>query len=500
MIMELHTVTQVTKQLKITKRTLQHYEELGLIKATKKEGYAYRMYDTTTILRIQQILVLRKLRIPLKQISELLQSNDAAAAMEMFAHKLSEIEDEINALSTIRNVIEAFVEQLNVNAKLDLLDDEYLLNVVNSMKPSKTKFNEIKEIVSMENLLQANKTMDILTDKDVRIVYLPPATVASLHFVGNDEEGRIPEEQGKDLIRAFIENLAKVKPDFRHYGFNHLVDDKHGYEQWFTIPEDMELPAPFVKKQFQGGVYGAYALRTWYNEWDLLINWAHNHQKYEVAPGNLGVTFLEEHLNDMGKYVTPNVQSDLQIDLLIPLKEKSSEWPDALGLIKDSEAKCGYKASLIEKKSFTLFGHGYTPGENDYGAHFFKQLADDGRLERMKSALKPNTPIMVFHYWQSGYCIAVGAAIQDAADKDYLKSAVMEVKKTIPKKRWLQFEMTMEDHSKQEKWDLFQLANKLGYQFDNSAGNFAVYPCRELEVTKENKNEPFYFWFPVRPL
>ena len=498
--MELYTVTQVTKQLNITKRTLGHYEELGLITSTKKEGYAYRMYDAFTILRIQQILVLRKLRIPLKQIAKVLQSDDAAEALEIFENKLVEIEDEINALSTIRNVIESFIQRLNVNAKLELLDDKYLLGIVNSIKLSKAKFNEVKELTSMENLLQANKTLDKLTDKDVRIVYQPPATVASLHFVGNDEEGRVPEEQGKDIIAAFIKNLVKIKPDFRHYGFNHLVDDKHGYEQWFTIPDDMEIPEPFVKKQFPGGVYGAYALRTWDNEWDLLMDWANNNKKYEIASNDLGAGLLEEHLNAMGQYVLPNVQSDLQIDLLVPLKEKSSEWPDALGYITDSETKCGYKTSLIEKKSFTMFGHKYVAGENDYGVGFFKQLADDGRLERMKSALKPNTPIIVFHYWQSGYCIAVGAAIQDAADKGYFKSEAMNVKKTIPKKRWLQFEMTMEEHSKQEKWDLFQLANKLGYKFDNSAGNFAVYPCRELEVTEENKDEPFYFWFPVRPL
>ena len=41
--MELRTVTQVTRQLNITKRTLQHYEELGLITSTKKDDYAYRI-------------------------------------------------------------------------------------------------------------------------------------------------------------------------------------------------------------------------------------------------------------------------------------------------------------------------------------------------------------------------------------------------------------------------------------------------------------------------
>ena len=155
--MELRTVTQVTKQLGITKRTLQHYEQLGLISFTKKEDYAYRMYDVATIVRIQQILVLRKLRIPLKQIAKVLRTNSATDALKMFENKLDEIDGEINALSTIRGAIESFVERLNVTAKLELLDDESVLEIVNSIELSKTKFNEEKELILMENLNQVKK-------------------------------------------------------------------------------------------------------------------------------------------------------------------------------------------------------------------------------------------------------------------------------------------------------------------------------------------------------
>ena len=45
-----------------------------------------------------------------------------------------------------------------------------------------------------------------------------------------------------------------------------------------------------------------------------------------------------------------------------------------------------------------------------------------------------------------------------------------------------------------------ELAPKLGYTFDYSAGFIGVHLCRELEVNEANKDKLFYFWFPVRPL
>ena len=82
--MEAITVSAVTRQLKVSTRMLRYYEQLGLIRSCRKDGYAYRMYDETAVVRLRQILILRKLRIPLKQIQRILQSPDAAVAIDVF--------------------------------------------------------------------------------------------------------------------------------------------------------------------------------------------------------------------------------------------------------------------------------------------------------------------------------------------------------------------------------------------------------------------------------
>jgi len=168
-----------------------------------------------------------------------------------------------------------------------------------------------------------------LTDKQVRIVYLPPMTVAAVRCVGGT-----PEADTGDLVFAFIKEkrLPEITPGFRHFGFNapngELPDGSdHGYERWVTIPDDMEVSEPFVKKHFPGGRYGTHMIPMGaFEEWNLLYEWANTHETFEIAWGNEEEMFgfVEEHLDAMRHHTWTHEQCDelLQLDLLIPLKER----------------------------------------------------------------------------------------------------------------------------------------------------------------------------------
>lgn len=330
--MELQTIGQVTRTFGISTRTLRYYEEIGLIKSEKKDDYAYRMYSKDTIMKLQQIIILRKLRIPLKQIKQILQSSDAALALKSFNQNIQQIDDEISALSTIRDILKSFVlrinQSLNTNIRLDLFDDQEVLEIMDSLAITKIK---LKEETSMEDLNRADKKLSKLTDKDVRIVYLPPATVASSHFIGDEPEHNAAKAMDKFVLDS---NLPQLKPDLRQYGFNHPnpVDETntHGYEFWVTIPDDMDVPAPLVKKHFEGGLYAAHMIPMGaFEEWGWLWDWAHNNERYLPNilddGGECMNGLLEEHLNYRNNVSNfkGGVYDNIQLDLLIPIKEKS---------------------------------------------------------------------------------------------------------------------------------------------------------------------------------
>ena len=66
------TIGEVSSMFQISTRMLRYYEKMELIESTRKEGYAYRIYSADMVRKIQQIIILRKLQIPLKQIRSMM--------------------------------------------------------------------------------------------------------------------------------------------------------------------------------------------------------------------------------------------------------------------------------------------------------------------------------------------------------------------------------------------------------------------------------------------
>lgn len=327
--METMKISHVSRSLGISTRMLRYYEQAGLIESLRQDDYAYRIYDETALAKLRQILILRKLRIPVKQIKVILQKADAVAAIEIFRQNINELDAEITALSTIRSILSRFIDELQETANIEIhnliAQDKTLLASIESLSLTSINFMEDK---TMERLKKAEESLSKLND--VRITYLPPATVASAHYIGDD-----PESYTYKLIDQFVRdtNLSTIKPDLRHYGFNHPnpVDETgyHGYETWVTIPEDWEVPVPLIKKHFAGGLYAAHMIAFGnFNEWQWLFDWVEKSEQYEFA-GDMQdqehmCGLLEEHLNYLNHVHLDNTEpKDLQLDLLMPIRERA---------------------------------------------------------------------------------------------------------------------------------------------------------------------------------
>lgn len=328
--MEAQTITQISRHFNVSARMLRYYEQAGLLESFRKEDYAYRMYDETAVSRLRQVLILRKLRIPIKQIKAILQNNDARATVELFRRNINELDSEITALSTIRNILSHFVDELQRTAAIQfhclITQEDAVMAAIKSLSLTSINFKEDR---TMDKLNEAEKELSTLAD--VRIIYLPPAAVAAAHYIGDD-----PESRAYAIMDKFVRDaeLSRIKPDLRHYGFNHPnpVDEtgRHGYEIWVTIPDDMDVPSPLVKKRFEGGLYAAHMIAMGsFNEWDWLLNWVGGSDKYEFA-GDMSdqehmCGLLEEHLNYVSHVNSDSTEpEDMQLDLLMPVRERNN--------------------------------------------------------------------------------------------------------------------------------------------------------------------------------
>ena len=172
---------------------------------------------------------------------------------------------------------------------------------------------------------------NMLKDAEVRIVCLPSVAVAAVHITGQNADGAHAEAVSAAILSDFIErtNLGLVYPAARSFGFNNpdaVPDDdpNHGYERWITIPANMEVVAPFIKKRLGGGLYASYRIQygDWEDKWIALHDWVRESEQYDFRWNTInGVCgWLEEHLDYGNWHVQDGVR---QIDLMIPIKFKS---------------------------------------------------------------------------------------------------------------------------------------------------------------------------------
>lgn len=327
------TVSEVSRAYGVSARMLRYYEKIGLLGSERREGYAYRVYRPEDIQRLRQIVVLRKLRLPLKEIGEILNDPGTAAAISVFERNLSRLDGELQALQAARGVIAEFCAALRQRRALPagdvILQNTRLMALADALAPSSTLIQKERKTM-MENLKQADRSGISMTD--VRIVRLPESDVAAAHAVGDD-----PEYRAGVMIADFARSarLWEKHPGLRLYGFNHPspVDDTgwHGYEFWLTIPEGLEVPPPLQKKHFPGGTYAAHMIQMGsFEEWGPFYECVTQSDAYEYAgSGDPEDMFgnLEEHLNYHGHLLeTPDGDPETsQLDLLIPVRRKKQD-------------------------------------------------------------------------------------------------------------------------------------------------------------------------------
>lgn len=353
--MENLTISQVSKLCGVTPRMLRHYEKMGLICPRYREDYAYRCYDAEAVRRLKQIVLLRKLRVPLKQIAVILTEGKRDESMELLRENLAGLDLEIASLSQIRDVLKQLVKRLSEcfeEEELDLLSDQELVDAACLLTLPKTTLKESSGVEegkfsascrrsaaeefcggersnSMEVLNRAEENLS--RNLNVRILCLPPCTVAACHFIGEN-----PEEVVGEKASRFVQEsrLYERKPDARMFGFNHpnpgvLEGGIHGYEDWITIPEDMEVPEGFEKKKFEGGLYAVLTIPfPEFQLWSSLTQWVEDSEEFEPAYSALGEEImggcLEEHLNWVYSAHREWAEDGLpaQIDLMLPVRLK----------------------------------------------------------------------------------------------------------------------------------------------------------------------------------
>jgi DNA-binding transcriptional MerR regulator len=82
-----YTVGELAKLTGVTVRALHHYDEIGLVRPSRRSAAGYREYDEADVLRLQQVLVYRELGLPLDDIATVLDDPDFDRVRALRQHR-----------------------------------------------------------------------------------------------------------------------------------------------------------------------------------------------------------------------------------------------------------------------------------------------------------------------------------------------------------------------------------------------------------------------------
>lgn len=311
-------IGDVAAKYDISSRALRYWEESGILESCRMEN-GYRYYDELNVRKIRQIKLLRKLRLPIQGIQQILASGELSAAVQVLTEHMEETKNEAEELKALGVILERLIEMLN--SRQDLTGVFEYLEVQNNS--AALEFKNALQITLSERKNNMSEKSSYNQTGEVRIINLPRMIFASYCAVSETPENDCSEVMDR-LIREYS---LYDKPGFRHFGFNNPSPEpgktEYGYEMWAVIPEDFEVPEPFVRKEFAGGLYAAIPtyLPAIGERWGQLFEWVQNNESCEM---DWNPDILRNELEECIDYLAFNSEntpeSSKQLDLLMPIK------------------------------------------------------------------------------------------------------------------------------------------------------------------------------------
>lgn len=121
-------IGDVTNKFEISHRSLHYWESVGILKSSRAEN-DYRYYDEENLLKIKQIVLLRKLRFSIPSIQEIFTSDELSKIITVFTNHLNKTKNETeqqNALAIIlRQLLNMLKDHQDMNSVYKYLDTEH---------------------------------------------------------------------------------------------------------------------------------------------------------------------------------------------------------------------------------------------------------------------------------------------------------------------------------------------------------------------------------------
>ena len=194
---ELIKIKEVSDKYGITTKTLRYYEKMGIIQSHRTHDYAYRMYDEEALKRLEQILILRRLSVSIKDIKCIFDTSGSEVVLEVLGKKVEDIDEEVALLYELKEIVLKFIRQIN---QADFSKDS-------DVKMLYEKAKEIENQIVDENSNDA----DTSEEKEINILRLPTEPAFIKVYLNDDQEETVIDLNRLTVVSDKLEKAAVTR-------------------------------------------------------------------------------------------------------------------------------------------------------------------------------------------------------------------------------------------------------------------------------------------------
>ncbi len=243
-------IRELSVRYNISARTLRYYEDMGLIESTRSDDYAYRLYDEAAIKRLEQILILRRLNISIKDIKRIFNTTGSEVVLDVLGKKVDHIDEEVSLLNELKKIVLEFINHIR---KLDFEKEKDVKLLYEKASDIET---QITNVDYNGNSSMADRFFEVtekLNNKvpDIMIVRIPKFRAVTSGAMPYDEifgKFQLWQEAHNDFYKPIIFDA----PD--------LLCENNGSLEWIWRIKDEITEAdvsPYEIIEHPGGLYAA---------------------------------------------------------------------------------------------------------------------------------------------------------------------------------------------------------------------------------------------------
>ncbi|MBD5474767.1 MAG: MerR family transcriptional regulator [Lachnospiraceae bacterium] len=241
-------ISEMSGRYNVSARTLRYYEDMGLIASIRSDDYAYRLYDEAAIKRLEQILILRRLNISIKDIKRIFDTTGSEVVLDVLKKKVDNIDEEVSLLYDLKKIVLEFIDQIRKMNFEKETDVKLLYEKARDIETQITNVDYNGNSAMADRFFEVTKR---LNDKvpDIMIVRIPPFRAVTSGIMPYDDifgEFQLWQEAHNDFYKPIIFE----SPDF--------LCENNGKLEWIWRIKDEITEAdvaPYKIIEQPGGLY-----------------------------------------------------------------------------------------------------------------------------------------------------------------------------------------------------------------------------------------------------